>query len=202
MKQFLIILGLLGGFNLNGQNDKPDSYYLKFINDSKNVNFYKIGTRIGLQDILYSLIKVDTTVLFPLNLIDTTSKSMFYGIPDLNGYNCGLIGIYKYLKYDCIITCSLTTTAGDGNQIIYVSTYSKDGKQISSLKYPISYQHDYTPIPQQYFSFKDNLITFELIEKNYDYIDSLGTGVLKYKNTTHEIQTYSIDINGQIIKKN
>jgi hypothetical protein len=202
MRQFLIIFGLFLGLNLNGQNDKPIPHYLKFINDSKNVNFYQIGTRIELQDILYSLVKVDTTVLLPLNLIDTTSKSKFYGIPDLNGYNCGLVGIFKNQKYDCIITCSLTTTAGDGNQIIHISTYSKDGKQISSLIYPISFQHDYTPIPQQYFSFKDNIITFELIEKNYDYIDSLGRGVLKYKNTTFNNQSYSIDLNGQINKKN
>jgi hypothetical protein len=201
MRQFLIIFGLLGVFNLNGQNDKSVSNYLKFINDSKNVNAYKIGDRIELQDILYSLIKVDTSVLLPLNLIDTSSKNSDYGIHDLSGYDCGLLGIFKFQKYDCIITCSLTTTAGDGNQIIYVSSYSKNGKQISSLIYPIYYQHDYTPIPMQYFSFKDNVITFELIEKNYDYIDSLGTGVLKYKNTTHEIQTYSIDINGQIIKQ-
>jgi|WetSurMetagenome_2_1015567.scaffolds.fasta_scaffold339867_1 hypothetical protein len=202
MRQFLIIFGLLGVFNLNGQNDKSVSNYLNFVNDSKNVNAYKIGDRIELQDILYSLVKVDTTVLLPLNLIDTTSKSKFYGIPDLNGYNCGLLGIFKNQMYDCIITCSLTTTAGDGNQIIHLSTYSKDGKQISCLIYPISYQHDYTPIPQQYFTFKNNIITFELIEKNYDYIDSLGRGVLRYKNTTLNNQSYSIDLDGRINKRN
>jgi hypothetical protein len=179
------------------ENNSISELYLKFINDPKNDNFYQLGTRLKVPYSFDNLVKLDTSLLQPLNLIDTTSKSEDYGIVNLQDYNCRLLGIYKNQKFDCIITSSNTTAAGDGNPIIHISTYSKNGNPISDVKFFTTWQHDYTPIPEQFFTLDDkNNLTFELIEKNFEIVDSLGTEVLKYINTTNSNQYYLIEENG------
>jgi len=175
------------------QKNTISELYSKFLDDSRNHNFYQLGTRLKLQDDFSNLLLIDTIYLRPLSLIDTVSKSKEYGLPNLIEYNCRLLSIFRSPNYDCIITHSYTTSAGDGNPILHVATFSKKGKQISSVKYLIVNQHDYTPIPEQYFTMDDeNKVTFELIERNFEIADSLGTEVLRYINTKDANQYYSI----------
>lgn len=89
--------------------------------------------------------------------------------------------------------------AGDCNPIILISTFTKAGKLLSRIEYQIFYQHDYTPIPEQYLVIDDQYnVSLELVEKNFELVDSLGIEVLRYKNTSQYIQRYSIDNNGII----
>jgi hypothetical protein len=139
----------------------------------------------------------------PLKLIDTTKNNKEWGIKSMTDYGCRLISFTENTKYDCVVTISYTSTAGDGDPIILVNTYDKAGKFISQAKFELVFQHDYSPVTTQYFSIdRKYKISLELISKNYEIVDSIGTEVLKYLSTDYSIENYLINLNGVILKQN
>lgn len=187
----------------NSQSLRNDYFLFK----SKYIlnSYYHLDSKILTEEIFSNtnkLTSIDSVYLIPFNLIDTMKKDKEWGVKRLSDYDCRLISFTEKMKYDCIVTISYTSTAGDGNPIILVNTVDKEGKFLSQAKFDIISQHDYTPVPKQYFSIdKRNIISMELISKNYEIVDSLGNEILKYINTDSYNENYSINNEGLIIKQ-
>ncbi|HBF88574.1 MAG TPA: hypothetical protein DDX39_08025 [Bacteroidales bacterium] len=169
-------------------------------------NYYHLETKMLTEEIFANannLTLIDSVYLLPLNLVDTTKIDKEWGVGRLCDYDCRLISFIENKKYDCVVTISFTSTAGDGEPIILVNTYDKVGKFISHAKFELVFQHDYSPVPEQYLSIdKKNKISMELTSKNYEIVDSLGVEILKYINTDYYNEYYSINHDGLILKLN
>jgi hypothetical protein len=205
MRNFLYIflaLFFLTGFS-NFQN-LSDHYFL-FKSKYRLGSYYHLDTKTLTEEIFANannLTLIDTIYLVPLNLVDTTNSDKEWGVERLRDYDCRLISFTENKKFDCIVTISYTSTAGDGNPIILVNTYNKMGQFLSRAKFELVGQHDYSPVPIQYFSIdKKNNISMELASKNYEIVDSLGVEILKYINTDYYNEYYSINHDGLILKQ-
>jgi hypothetical protein len=198
----LIALFFLTGFS-NAQN-LSDEYFL-FKSKYRLGSYYQLDTKTLTDEIFANannLTLIDSMYLVPLSLIDTTKCDKEWGVEWLRDYDCRLIRFIENKKYDCVVTISYTSTAGDGDPIILVNTYTKMGKFVSQAKFDLVGQHDYSPVPTQYFSLdKKNKISMESTLKNYEIVDSLGIEILKYINTDCYNENYSIDSAGVILKQ-
>ncbi|WP_167604971.1 hypothetical protein [Maribellus sediminis] len=183
-----------------------ENEYLSFKNQYKSKSYSQLDSKILTEDLFENSDKmtlIDTPFLLPLKLVDTSKNGKEWGIKNLVDYDCRLINFTENKKFDCITTISYTSTAGDGNPIILVNTYDKKGKFLSSAKFDIIGQHDYSPVPTQYLSIIDcEKITMDLQLKNFEIVDSLGTEVLKYIGTDYLEEDYTISKNGIIIRSN
>ncbi|MDP3462894.1 MAG: hypothetical protein Q8S18_08920 [Bacteroidales bacterium] len=198
----LLALFFLTGFS-NSQN-LSGAYFL-FKSKYRLGSYYHLDTKTLTEELFAnanSLTLIDSIYLLPLNLVDTTKNDKERGVERLSDYDCRLISLIENKKYDCVVTISYTSTAGNGDPIILVNTYNKIGKLISQAKFDLVGQHDYSPVPKQYFSInKKNIISMELISKNYEIVDSLGIEILKYIDTDYYNENYSINRNGVILKQ-
>jgi len=177
--------------------------YLSFKNQYKSKSFYQLNSKILIDEIFDNSDKmtlIDTLFLIPLRLVDT---SHVWRVERLEDYDCRLINFTENKKYDCVVTTSFSSTAGAGNPIILVNTYNKKGKFLSSVKFDMVGQTDYTPIPKQQLSIIDwKEITMDLELKNFELVDSLGEEVLKYVGTDYYNEIYKLNNKGMIIKQN
>lgn len=198
----LLALLILTGYS-NSQNLRDD--YFLFKSKYKLGGYYHLDTKTLTEEIFANarnLTLIDSTFLVPLNLVDTNQSAKDWRVESLRNYDCRLVSYTENKNYDCVVTISYTSTAGDGDPIILVNTYNKVGKFLSQAKFELVFQHDYSPIPKQYFSIdKKNNITMELSSKNYEIVDSLGVEILKYINTDNYNEYYSINNNGLILKQ-
>lgn len=205
MRNFLYILLaliILTGYS-NSQNMRDD--YFLFKSKYKLGGYYHLDTKTLTEEIFanaHNLPLIDSIFLVPLNLVDTAQSAKEWRVENLCNYDCRLISFTENKKYDCVVTFSYTSTAGDGDPIILVNTFNKTGHFLSQVKFDVIGQHDYSPIPQQYFSIdKKNNIKMELSSKNYEIVDSLGVEILRYINTDYYNEYYSINNNGLILKQ-
>ena len=137
-----------------------------------------------------------------MNLIDSIYKGQD-GLNSLTQYECQFLALIENNLFDCIISHSYTSHAGDGNPIILVSTYEKNGNFLSRIKLDLIYQHDYSPIPEQYFKMTaNNIIRFDTKSRNYSIVGSGDKERLKYVNTDHLKEQYLIDETGIIKQMN
>ena len=206
MRYFFFILSAFVFLTECSTSQTQSHDYFLFKRKYRLGSFYQLDTRRSAEDIfsnINNLTLIDSIYLVPLNLVDTTQNDKEWGIKRATDYNCRLIGLTENKKYDCVVTISYTSTAGDGNPIILVNTYNTIGKFISQAKFELVFQHDNSPVPKQYFSIdKKNKISYELISKNYTIVDSLGTEVLKYMSTDYSMEEYLINPDGVIMKQN
>jgi hypothetical protein len=197
----LTLIILAGCIN---QNKHANDYFL-FKNKFKKSSYYQQDSKILTEEIYSNnkyLTLIDSIYLLPLNLVDTVNNNKEYGIKRLIDYDCRLLRFIENKKYDCVITCSSTSSAGDGNPIILVSTYNKDGIYLSRAKFDIILRHDYTPVPEQYFLISENnKILMELKEENYELVDSAGTQILKHIKSDYYNESYLINDDGLIMKQ-
>ena len=167
-------LFILTGYS-NAQN-LGDNYF-RFKSKYRLGGYYHLDTKTLTEEIFENannLTLIDSIYLVPLNLVDTTKSDKEWGVERLRDYDCRLISFTENKKYDCVVTISYTSTAGNGDPIILVNTYNKIGKLLSQAKFDLVGQHDYSPVPKQYFSIdKKNKISMELTSKNYEIVDSL-----------------------------
>ena len=198
----LLALFLLTGFS-KSQN-KSDDYFL-FKSKYRHGSYYHLKTKTLTEEIFANaknLTLIDSIYFVPLNLVDTTKSDKEWGVERLRDYDCRLISFTENKIYDCVVTISYTSTAGDGDPIILVNTYNKMGKFLSRAKFDLVGQHDYSPVPEQYFSInKKSKISMELTLKNYEIVDSLGIEILKYIDTDYYNENYSINRDGVILKQ-
>jgi len=187
----------------NPQNLRND--YFIFKSKYNHGGYYNLDTKALTEEIFENwnnLTLIDSIFLVPLNLVDTTISDNEWGVKSLSGYDCRLLSFTENKKYDCVVTISYTSTAGDGDPIILVNTYNKMGEFLSQAKFALVSQHDFTPVPKQYFSIdKKNKISIELTLKNYEVVDSLGTEILKYINSDYRQDNYTINHEGLILKQ-
>jgi hypothetical protein len=198
----LLVLFLLTGFS-NPQN-LSDEYFL-FKSKYRLGSYYHLETKKLTEEIFVNtnnMLLIDSIFLLPFNLVDTTRSDKEWRVEKLRDYDCRLISFTEKKKYDCVVTISYTSTAGDGDPIILVNIYNKNGKFLSQAKFDLVGQKDYSPVPKQYFSInKKNKISMELISKNFELVDSLGIEILKYINTDYYNEIYSINRNGLIFRQ-
>lgn len=202
LSYILLALFFLTGFS-NSQNLNDD--YFLFKSKYRLGSYYHLDTKTLTEEIFLNtnnLTLIDSIYLVPLNLVDTTKSDKEWGVERFRDYDCRLISFTENKKYDCVVTISYTSTAGDGDPIILVNTYNKMGKFLSQAKFDLVGQQDYSPVPKQYFSIdKKNKISMELTSKNYEIVDSLGIQILKYINTDYYNENYSINRDGVILKQ-
>jgi hypothetical protein len=206
MRYFLyIFLALLLSTGCSTSQNLSHDYFL-FKSKYRLGSSYRLDTKTSTEDLfsnMNNLTLIDSIYLVPLKLVETTKNDKEWGIKRLADYDCRLISFTENEKYDCVVSISYTSTAGDGDPIILVNTNDKFGKFISQARFELVFQHDYSPVPKQYFSIdKTNKISLELTSKNYKIVDSLGAEVLKYISTDYNLENYLINLDGVILKQN
>ncbi len=179
-----------------------DQYSL-FKSRYRLAGYYQFGTRILIDSIpVDNLPLIDSMYYMPFHLVDTVQDDKELKITKLLDFECRLLSFIEGQKYDCVVTMSYTSTAGNGNPIIMVNTFNKIGQFLSRASFDLVGQNDYSPVPMQYFSIDlKNTISMELVLKNYEIVDSLGIEVLQYIGTEHINEYYTIDHNGMIVKE-
>jgi len=201
---FYILLALLILTGYSTSQNLSDDYF-HFKSKYRLGGYYHLDTKTLTWDIFANannLTLIDSIFLVPLNLVDTAQSDTEWRVERLHDYDCRLVSFTENKRYDCVVTISYTSTAGDGNPIILVNTYNKMGQFLSRAKFELVGQHDYSPVPIQYFSIdKKNKISMELASKNYEIVDSSGVEILKYINTDYYNEYYSINHDGLILKQ-
>ena len=173
--------------------------FMRFQNSIQRFpNKYKIGdTLTSLNDsILNTQRFIDTIFLKKYQLIDTTFETI-YKPHTLLGYNCTFIGRYDYKNSILVLTHSIRTEAGDGNPILTLSSFSKDGKLQDLIKTDLEYEHDPELVPMTYFSISSNFeIYINYLEKKYKF------DINRYQLTDSSswITKYKIGLDGKFTK--
>lgn len=201
-----IVLLFLFCINCFCQRIGPADQYTSFKAKYSFRNYYKLNNRLNIHSELESILDIapliDTSYLIPMNLIDTIFKGKD-GLLSLAQYECHFLALIERNQFDCIISHSYSSNAGDGNPIILVATYDKRGNFLSRIKLNLIYQHDYSPIPRQYFKmFRSNKIQFYTKSRNYIIYGSGNKERLKHENTDHFIELYLIEETGIIKQMN
>ncbi|MHC1705003.1 MAG: hypothetical protein AB9846_13925 [Tenuifilaceae bacterium] len=202
MKRLIVLFSILLILSCTEKNQRNE-IYSTFINKYEKESIYSKDIRYLIDIDMSKSLLVDTIFLKPLNLLDTSRNSEpDFDLKKLSDYNCRFKSIIHYPEFDCVITASYTIYRGSGDPILLISTFTKQGKFISRIKYKHHWQNDYTPEPTQYITLNDrNEILLELIEKNYEIVDSSGNQDKKYVNTTYTNENYIFENDGQIKKK-
>jgi hypothetical protein len=199
-KTIFILIAFLTTFCTNRVNRSNFFSLLREKYDGQNA--YQLNSRFHLNYDRVKLTLIDTPFYKPLNLIDTSRKDEKDAqMKVLKDYDCRLLGIIKFPKFYCVLTDSYTISADNGYPVTIIATYDDLGNYISRVVYKQHFQNDYTPEPDQFITINQKDIKLELIEKNFEIIDSAGVEVRKYVNTTCIYENYQLGNNGQIMKK-
>ncbi|MBP7508534.1 MAG: hypothetical protein KA807_11970 [Prolixibacteraceae bacterium] len=206
--KFTLTIVILYIFIINGicQDIGHLKLYSSFKAEYSLKNYYRLNSKLNIQNELFSILEnaplIDTSYFLSMNLIDSTYKGQ-YSITNLAQYECHILAMNENNTFDCIISYSYTTNAGNGDPIILVSTYDKNGNFLSRIKLDLIFQNDYSPIPKQYFKMKSNhKIIFDTKSRNYIIVGSGEKERLKYENTDHLFELYLIDKTGIIKQMN
>jgi hypothetical protein len=194
----LILLSSCSGSTIDGN-------YKAFKEKYKKLTCYNLNEKILLQEYLSknTLKSIDTNYLDTYRLIDKKYQNKEgIGITNLKDYKCKLLGIYEAKAFDCFITTSYSSQAGDGNEILLISTFKKSGEFIDSVKFDIQYRHDYDINPTQYFTMLNTWeMEFDNNLKYYEALDTNSTAHLKLVNEENNYERLKISNKGDILKK-
>jgi hypothetical protein len=182
-----------------------DGNYKVFKEKYKKLTSYNLNEKILVQEYLSqkTLTSIDTNYLDTYRLIDKKYQNEEgVGITNLKDYKCRLLGIYDAKDFDCFITTSYTSQAGDGNEILLISTFKKSGEFIDSVKFDIQYRHDYDINPTQYFTMLNTWeMEFDNNLKYYEALDTNSTANLRLVNEENKYERFKISNKGDIVKK-
>ena len=189
MKKLTLLLCLISLISCH-INNREQIDFRNFQNSIQRFpNKYKIGdTLTSSNDSIWDTQRfIDTIFLNKYQLIDTTFETV-YKPHTLLGYNCTFIGRYDYQNSILFLTHSIRTEAGDGNPILTLSSFSKDGKLQGLIKIDLEYEHDPELVPMTYFSISSNFeIYINYLEKKYKFdihrylLTDSSSWIMKYK---------------------
>ena len=177
--------------------------YSSFREKYKSANSVNKGERFCLQELNDKNLKqIDTSIISKVKLIDRSFTNHKFGLKTLNEINCKYITGFYENAYDCYLISFYTTSVGDGNKMLQVKTFNKNGIPIDSLLIPINFRHDYDIDPIQYFTITDkNQIILEDIKNIYGLTDSTTTtSNLELIKENRAVYYYQIENSGQITK--
>ncbi len=183
-------------------NESNFNEYYSFKDKYKSANSVNKDERFCLQELNdKNLSQIDTLLISRIKLIDRSFANHKYGLRTLNEISCKYIAGFYENAYDCYLISFYTTSVGDGNKMLQVKTFKKNGIPIDSLLIPINFRHDYDIDPIQYFTITNkNQLVLEDIKSIYGLTDSTTTNKLELIKKNRAVSYYQIENSGQITK--